>query len=380
MMRKPRVLIIDNSIAVTGALKSITSSSYDLKEYFDFQFVIPKNSKGRFWIEEFGFTDIHELPMKEIRKDISALLFYFPFLLINSFRLLRIVRKQSISVIHVNDLYNLLPCILQMFGTKTPYICHIRFLPNRFPALLLSSWLRLHTYYGSKLIAVSQSVLDMMPPHPKLILIYGELPIEELYPKRIENSQLKQSYTFLYLSNFIVGKGQNYALDAFSKVHAEIPNWKLRFVGGDMGLKKNKDFRDSLEIKAKALNIFDKIEWNGFTNDVELEYKQADVVINFSESESFSKTCTEALYYGRPLIATACGGPAEIIDHGVTGILLPNRDIDAMASAMLELALEKKKRVALGLAARSAVRDKFSVEKTSFRLKEIYDVLIKPER
>ena len=175
----------------------------------------------------------------------------------------------------------------------------------------------------------------------------------------------------------MMGKGQDFALQSFAQVHETLPNWKLRLVGGDMGLKKNRDYMAKLKREAKRLNIERKIEWIAFTEDVELEYKQADIVLNFSESESFSITCLEALYFGRPLIATDCGGPAEIIDDDETGLLVPNRKVDAMAKAMLQLALDKKKRERMGAKARDVVKEKFSVEKTSFRLKEIYEQVLK---
>ena len=63
--RKPIILIIENSIAVTGELKSITRTAYDLKDEFDFYFVVPKGSRGIFWIKEKGFENIHELSMLE---------------------------------------------------------------------------------------------------------------------------------------------------------------------------------------------------------------------------------------------------------------------------------------------------------------------------
>ena len=56
-------------------------------------------------------------------------------------------------------------------------------------------------------------------------------------------------------------------------------------------------------------------------------------MLNFSESESFSMTCLESLYYGTPLIATDSGGPAELFKHGESGHLVPNRDVQAMAKA-----------------------------------------------
>ena len=202
-MAIPRILIIENSIDVTGALKSITREAYDLKGHFDFQFIIPKGSKGRIWIEGEGFSINYELPMKEISRKFSSLLLYIPFLFINTIRLQRIVKRERISIIHVNDLYNLLPVMLRLFGVNIPYVCHIRFLPDRFPPWLFNFWLRLHLRYASKVVAVSQSALNMLPAHPKLMYIHNELPLGEQFPELTELDNLKPSFTFLYLSNFV---------------------------------------------------------------------------------------------------------------------------------------------------------------------------------
>ncbi len=374
-MVKPKILIIDNSIDLTGALKSITRTAHDLQSFFDFTFVIPKKSKGRFWIENIGFNFIHEIPMVELSKRLSSLVLYIPLLLVNSIRLIRIMNKKGISLIHVNDLYNLLPVVVRLLGNPTPYICHIRFMPDRFPSWLFNFWIKLHLRYAAKIITVSHGVLKLLPQHPKISVIYNELPLDESYPELLAEGKI--NFVFLYLSNFMAGKGHDIALEAFAEIHENLSNWKFRFVGSDMGVKKNKDYIKKLRSQAEKLNIADKIEWAGFTNDVECEYKQADIVLNFSESESFSKTCLEALYFGRPLIASDCGGPAEIIDNGVTGVLVPNRNSKAMAAAMMKMAIEKNQREAMGMAARSIVRKKFSVENTSFRLKEVYDQVLK---
>lgn len=373
MKQKPTILILENSVHVTGALKSITRTAYDLTSFFDFNFVIPTKSHGRFWIENKGFACIAEIPLLELSRKISAVFLYLPRLATNSIRIKRILEDQKIDLIHVNDIYNLLPISICLLGNKTPYVCHVRFMPDRFPKLLLTFWLKLHFRFASKIVAVSESVKKRLPPHPKIVVIHNELPVGDRYPNMLNDSQLKSTYTFLYLSNFINGKGQAFALKAFSKIHASLPDWKLRFVGGDMGLEKNRKYRDELMMMGERLEISHKLEWRRFTDEVELEYKKADIILNFSESESFSLSCLEALYFGRPLIASDCGGPAEIIDHQKTGILVQNRNVEEMADAMLELATNKPLREKLGSTARITVKEKFSIQNTSLKLKEVYD-------
>lgn len=376
-MRKPVVLVLENSIDVTGALKSIATAAVSLKDDFDFQFILPRESKAISWLGAKDFKKVHELPLKEINRKLWSLITYIPALIGNTVRLRKIIKKEKIDILHVNDVYNMLPVTLWISGCKIPYVCHIRFLPNRFPAWLFNFWLKAHLRFATAIIAVSKSVLNMLPHHPKLVLIYDPLPKTERYPEVIANDQEKRESVFLYLSNFIEGKGHNFAVEAFASINDHLPDWKLRLVGGDMGLEKNSQYKESLKQRAKALNIFEKTEWREFTEDVEQEYKQADIVLNFSESESFSITCLEALFFGRPLIATDCGGPSEIVDHLETGILVTNRSIPEMANAMVLLANDRTKRNKFAQRGRIVVREKFNVEQTYLQLKAVYEAACK---
>ena len=366
-MKRPRILIIENSIHVTGALKSITRSSYDLKEYFDFVFVLPRHSAGRQLVESSGFSVIYELPMLELNRTLFALLFYIPILLANTFRLKRIIKQEKIQMLHVNDLYNLLPVVLKITGLRLPYICHIRFLPDKFPKKLFSFWLVAHLRYAQHVICVSNFLKDKLPYHAKIVVINNELPMEEKYPYPADRST-----TLLYLSNIIRGKGHEFGIKAFSRIASSFPTWKLRFVGGDMGLSKNKELKRELMELCQWMGISHQVEWIDFTIDTEAEYKNAAIALNFSESESFSITCVEAQFYGCPLIATDSGGPAEIIIDSQTGFLIPIGNINSMVSSMQTLINDSLLRLKFAERGREVVRDRFSIANTSYRLKRIY--------
>ncbi|GCC52051.1 glycosyltransferase family 1 protein [Chryseotalea sanaruensis] len=373
-MIKPKILIIENSTHVTGALKSIVRVASDLRLYYSFVFVLPSKSQGRQLIEKFDFELIYELPMKELSRKVSAILLYVPYLIVNSIKIRSIVKKEKIDLIHSNDLYNLTPVLYKLMGGDKPYFSHIRFLPNGFPPLLFRFWFLLHDKFAQRIIVVSNYLKNQLPLSPKVEWIPNELPIRETH--NLMNDESRTSHSFLYLSNYIAGKGQNFALEAFAKIADQLPNWKLRFVGGDMGLKKNRLFKESLKERAFELGVSHKVEWIDFIEDTELEYKRADIALNFSESESFSITCLEALFYGAPLIATDCGGPAEIIDHNDTGLLTPNRDINAMSEAMLRLARDKNLRNKFRDDGRRRSRERFSIENTSYRLKTLYSLTL----
>lgn len=369
-MNRKRILIIENSTHITGALKAIVHTAVDLHAHFDFVFVLPKASKGVSLVRTMGFKTIYELPMRELSRNFFYLITYFPFLFANGVRLKRIINEEKIDLIHNNDLYNMLPVIATGWGSKVPYICHIRFLPDKFPKLLFSTWLSIQLRYSQKVICVSKHLASKLPAHSKINVIYDALPRQESYAEKLMTEN-----RILYLGNIIKGKGQDYAVEAFAKIATRYPNWKIRFVGGDMGLKKNVLFKQQLMAICEERNLGRQVEWKGFADDVEAEYKTAAIALNFSESESFSLTCLEALFFGCTVVATCSGGPAEIIDDHETGYLVPLSDINRMAEAMGDLMANEEKRRAFAAAGRNKVRARFSKENTSHQLERLYNGL-----
>lgn len=364
-MTRPRILIIENSIAVTGALESILRSSLYLSGLFDFVFLLPKKSKATQTVMDYGFKVV-EFPLYELRKSLASILLYLPMLLANAIQLKKLIREEKIDFITCNDFYNLLPAANRFFFGTTKYVCYVRFLPDRFPKILVTLWYRAHAIFAEKLIAVSHAVKNQLPENKKVIVIYNELPVREAV---YEPSVAK---TILYPANYIQGKGQEYALAAFSEIYKSYPDWKLRFVGGDMGLEKNRAFKNKLQELSKSYGLEACVEWNDFSDNLKYEYLTSGIVVNFSDSESFSMTCLEGMYYGRPVIATRCGGPEEIIDQEQTGLLVPIQDVAAMKTALASLIANFELRKKLGYNAYLSVREKFSYKNTIDRLQSVY--------
>jgi glycosyltransferase involved in cell wall biosynthesis len=229
----------------------------------------------------------------------------------------------------------------------------------------------LHHRYAYSTIAVSEVVKSELPYPERVVVIGNELPAEE-----IQFSSTLNSATILYPANYIQGKGQEFALESFAHIFRKHPRWKLKFIGGDMGLQKNKDFKESLVTLAKRFQLENQVEWHSFAEKISDEYLSAGIVLNFSESESFSMTCLEAMFYGRPVIATRSGGPAEIIDQNDTGILVDLRDVTAMGNAMEYLISNPDKREIMARRAYDSVRIKFSYTNTVQKLGELYQAAI----
>lgn len=105
----------------------------------------------------------------------------------------------------------------------------------------------------------------------------------------------------------------------------------------------------------------DTVELLGFLSNPYAVVAQADVYLLSSDVEGLPNTLIEAQALGIPAVATDCRyGPSEIIDHGETGVLVPPGDRAALAGALLELLADPARRAAMGAAARTRARARFS--------------------
>jgi len=353
-------LLVDNSVATTGAYRSALAMAQALQDRVETQFVLPRSPEIHSELASLGFKS-HILPMVEIGRSLMRLSAYVPMLVVNGVRLLRILNRQAVDVLVANDYYNLLPIMVRLMGWRGRILTIVRLLPASQQPLLNKAWIAAMRLTSDHVIAVSKAVARQLPNNLRAIVLYfpvgrGLDSMPFVPPPAGDGAT---PVIFLYLANYIHGKGQDHALQAFAALLKSCPSARLRFVGGDMGLAKNALYRDGLVAEAARLGLESCVQFAGPTEDIVDEIQAADVVLNFSQSESFSHTCVEAGLLGRPVIATRCGGPEEIVDDGTTGLLLPVGNKEAMARAMVELASHPERRQQMGLAAWTRTRECF---------------------
>ncbi|MGI4885358.1 MAG: glycosyltransferase family 4 protein [Janthinobacterium lividum] len=370
------ILVVDNSRAVTGALNAMRHATGPLRPALAFEYVLPAGSTGRAVLEADGYR-VHELPFVEISRRKADLLRYLPMLLLNGWRLRRLARRQGAQVVHLNDFYNLTGYVAKALSLgRLRVVTHVRFLPQSLPQLLARPWRWLAEHGADRVVCVSEAVRRYFGAPGRVQVTYDPLPGAARHPAAAHPARADGSVHLLYLSNYIQGKGQDLALAAFEQAYARDGRLRLQFVGGDLGMEKNRQFRAQLEQRVQAAGLGAVVTFTGFATDVEQAIKAADVVLNFSESESFSLTCLDALYYGTPLIASDCGGPAELFEHGRSGLLVPNRAVPAMAAAINQLAADGALRERLAAAGRAYVRQKFAPANTYAKLGALYTAVL----
>ena len=132
---------------------------------------------------------------------------------------------------------------------------------------------------------------------------------------------------------------------AFAKVNTAHPDWTLRLYGSGPELSR-------LRTVAADHNLGDSVAFMGRTNDIYAAFGQASIVALSSSFEGFGMTIIEAFACGVPVVSfDSPQGPREIITHGRDGLLVPPRDIDALADELCELITDPAKRRAMGAAA-----------------------------
>jgi glycosyltransferase involved in cell wall biosynthesis len=122
----------------------------------------------------------------------------------------------------------------------------------------------------------------------------------------------------------------------------------------------NRRFAASLRTLVQELALDECVQFLGQRNDVPQLLRAMDVLLVPSWHEPFGRSVIEGMAMEVPVIATSAGGPAEIIEDGVDGILLPPRRPELWARAAVDLRSTDVRRAEIGHAARRAVLERFT--------------------
>lgn len=330
-----KIVHIENSTHLTGAFKALLGICAEIRQHYTSIVALPAQSSCDAILQEKGIRWV-KFPFHELRKSIRAFLLYVPYLVLNTIRLVRYVRRNKVDVLHANDHFNLVPVLAKaILGRRVKLVVHVRLLPSTYNHQLFAVFRKLNTRYADKLIAVSHAIYESYNRPARMEVIRDRIVLKEGAPAYVPKEGA--AFRFVYISNYIQGKGQNFAVEAFIRVAPAYPQAELHFYGGVMGLQKNEQFKADLAAKVRQAGFESRVFFHDFAADTEKVYKAHDASLCFSESESFSLICIESQFYGVPVIASESGGPQEIIRHGESGLLVPNRDVEEMAAAMRQL-------------------------------------------
>jgi len=160
-------------------------------------------------------------------------------------------------------------------------------------------------------------------------------------------------------------KRQGDLLRALATLTPQIPDLHALILGEG-------SLRRELEALAGQLGVADRVHLPGFRDDVERVLPAMDVFVLPSISEGMPNALLQAMAAGLPTVASEVGGSAEVVDPGVTGLLVPAGDPYALAEAISGLLVDRARALCMGEAGRQRVEARYSEQAFLRRHQELY--------
>lgn len=252
----------------------------------------------------------------------------------------RLSKRKSFDIIHCHDSHAHSAAVLAAahYGVKTPVIISRRV---DFPVSSnpLSRWKYNHPSI-KRILCVSQAILDITAPairdKSKLTVVHSGIDLHKYDQhsgarKLISELSLKEEAKIVgNLSALADHKDYPTFIRTAAKVIAVDPSVHFIIAG-----KGNEESRITKMIS--DLNLHANVHMLGFRDDIVEVMKSLDVFLITSVTEGLGTIVLEAFAAGVPVVATRAGGIPEMVEDGVTGLLAPIGDADALAAATMRI-------------------------------------------
>ncbi|MFF4521932.1 glycosyltransferase family 4 protein [Streptomyces bluensis] len=140
-------------------------------------------------------------------------------------------------------------------------------------------------------------------------------------------------------------KGFDMLIPAWAKLVETFPEWQLRIYGSG---EKKAELRTLIE----EHHLYNHVFLMGHTDRLDDELAKASFYVLSSRFEGLPMVMIEAMSHALPVVSFDCPtGPADVLTHGVDGLLVPPEDPDALADSMAKLMADEKLRADMGVAA-----------------------------
>jgi glycosyltransferase involved in cell wall biosynthesis len=298
-------------------------------------------------------------------------------------RLGRFMQAHGVSLVHTNASHVLSSGPAARLR-HVPHICHVREIP-RIPGPLRRLFARFVAWQSDRVIvdsrAVREQFLGDLVPDSRTRLIHDAIDLESFgaLPSRAEaKSQLGVPTGERLIGS--VGrvtpwKGHHCFVEAAGLIAGRVPEASFVVVG-DADTEQNRRYRARLEARAEELGLSQRLRFAGFRKDVSVYLAAMDVfVLPSSAPEPLGLVVLEAMASGTPVVATAHGGPVEVLEGGRCGLLVPPNDERALADAVERLLRDAELGARLVGEGMRRVRD-FGLDRHIQAVEAVYDEVL----
>ena len=302
-------------------------------------------------------------------------------------KLLDIIDRENIDIVHSNTTTTWAGGIAARIA-KIPAVHHVREVTIASPEILGWAITRIVNSVADKIITVSDAAGKVFHnnkiPQNKLVTIYNGVDIQEFHPSN-EGAALRKEFgiddnTVLVglVGRFNPRRGHRCFIEACAKVKNGCSiNTQFMIVGGKPKVQgKTQTAEEKYESEMlsliKKLGLEREIILTGTRQDIPQVMAALDILVHPSTTDAGPRSPLEAMASGKPVIASAVEGNIEEVEDGVTGILFPSGDSDALAQALIKLIENKTMRERLGSAGRNRVERLFTTKINADRTESLY--------
>lgn len=234
----------------------------------------------------------------------------------------------------------------------------------------------------SMIIGNSQAILTQLKdqeavPVDRLQLIYNGVDLTPFVANTTRFETRKKleitdnAWVLVKVANLIPYKGHADLLNALGLIKNKLPkDWRLVCVGRDNGIGQ------TLKQQAIDLGLQAHIIWLGSRTDIPDLLTSSDVGLLCSHEEGFSNAILEGMAAGLPMVVTDVGGNKEAVVNNQTGYVVPAKDPQLLAQAILNLYQDNQKSMVFGQAGRKRAIEHFSLEACVAAYVKLYDILL----
>ena len=279
-------------------------------------------------------------------------------------------RSKAFDLIHANNQKGfVVSAIAKLFG-GAPVVWHLHDIltadifssTNRRIAVTLANWFATRVIVNSK--ATGEAFVAAGGKRELLRIVYNGFDGEVFDRIASDRAQSLRSELGIPSDRHLVGmfsrlsywKGQHILLEAASK----LPDVQVLLVGD--ALFGEAEYTEKLKNIAAQPSLQGRVHWLGFRQDIPELMKACDAIAHCSTApEPFGRVIVEAQLAKRPAIATIGGGTSEIIENGITGLLIPPNDSQLLADAMQQIFSDRAATQKMVETAYAQAKTKFSI-------------------
>jgi len=299
--------------------------------------------------------------------------------------LVRLIRRERVSIVHTNTIHNLYGVTAAQVA-RVPHVWHFREIVWQ-SGVLRRVELTMARWWSTRIIVTSNAIAGMYGPERRwpiqLVRVPNGVETDRFIPgdgARVRGElQVAPGQSLVgIVCRLDAWKGLDDFLEAAALVAVADHDAVFAVIGGP--IIGQEPYEDALKIRARDLGLGARVRFAGWRygpTEMPDVHRALDVLVLASrEPEPFGLVLLEAMATGKPVVATAHGGPLDIVEDGRTGDLVPPRDPAAMARAIIALLRDPARCARIGAHARERVVQRYTAEQYVAGVEAVYRELV----